>query len=267
VKVSIVTISFNQAAFLERAMRSVVDQDYPNVEYIVVDPGSTDGSRELIDLYNPRIARTIFDPDNGAADGLNRGFAVATGEKFGYLNADDAFLPGAISQAVEAFERNDGIDVVCGHGYKIDPDDRVIRRVYSEPFSLRRRRFGASTIVQQSTFFKREAFVEVGGFNIENRTCWDGELMLDFGLAGKSFHLTDACWSAFRIHPGGISGSGRLAEQYQKDEARLFRKAYGRERKLYDIAGAVLYRIAKHAAHPARLIQNLTLRPSGKLAI
>ena len=94
-RVSIVTISFNQAEFLERAIRSVIEQDYPDVEYIVVDPGSTDGSREIIEKYRSRISKVILEPDTGPANGLNKGFAAATGEIFGYINADDAFLPKA----------------------------------------------------------------------------------------------------------------------------------------------------------------------------
>ena len=91
-KVSIVTISFNQARFLRRAITSVLSQDYPDIEYIVVDPGSTDGSREIINAYGPRLASVIFDPDDGPADGLNRGFQLATGDVLAYINADDALL-------------------------------------------------------------------------------------------------------------------------------------------------------------------------------
>lgn len=268
-KVSIVTISFNQAAFLDRALRSVLDQDYPNIEYIVVDPGSKDGSRDLIQQYESRI-RTILEPDNGPADGLNKGFAVATGDIFGYINADDAFLPRAISEAVKEFERSRETDVVCGHGYKIDENGCIIRRIYSEPFSLRRRRLGAATIVQQSTFFTRESFAEAGGFNAENRTCWDGELMVDLGLVGKRFKIVNRYWSAFTIHSGGISGSGRLQEQYRKDEARLFRKITGRGRQSVDAVGEALYRAEKHIAHPARLLDSVISRvhrPVRKLAI
>lgn len=251
-------------------MRSVLDQDYPNIEYIVVDPGSTDGSRELIKRYESRIARTILEPDNGPADGLNKGFTAASGDIFGYINADDAFLPGAISEVVAAFENDRSADVICGHGYKIDQHGRVIRRIYSEPFSLRRRSFGGANIIQQSTFCTREAFVEVGGFNVENRTCWDGELMVDLGLLNKKFKVVDRYWSAFTIHPGGISGSGRLMEQYFKDEERLFRKITGRERQSFDTAGGILYRIGKHVAHPARFFSTVVAKmqhPSKRLAI
>ena len=101
-RVSIVTISFNQAAFLERAIRSVVEQNYPLVEYIVVDPGSTDGSRDIIEKYRSRISKIIYEKDSGPANGLNKGFEAASGEIFGYINADDAYLPGALSKAVAA---------------------------------------------------------------------------------------------------------------------------------------------------------------------
>src|SRR5271170_7307769 len=102
-RVSIVTVSFNQASFLERAIRSVLEQDYPDIEYIVVDPGSTDGSRDIIDRYRSQISKIILEPDTGPANGLNKGFAAASGNIFGYINADDAYLPGAIAKAVSAF--------------------------------------------------------------------------------------------------------------------------------------------------------------------
>jgi len=111
-RVSIVTISFNQAQYLERAIRSVLEQDYPEIEYIVVDPGSTDGSRDVIEHYRSRISKVIFEPDTGPANGLNKGFAAASGEIFGCMNADDAYLPGAVTKAVAAFRAAPGADIV-----------------------------------------------------------------------------------------------------------------------------------------------------------
>ena len=102
-KVSIVTISFNQAKYLERAIISVVEQNYSNIEYIVVDPGSTDGSREIIEKYRSKITIVILDPDKGPTDGLNKGFAAATGDIYAYINADDALLPGAVKSVVDFF--------------------------------------------------------------------------------------------------------------------------------------------------------------------
>jgi glycosyltransferase involved in cell wall biosynthesis len=228
-RVSIVTISFNQAAFLERALRSVVEQDYPDVEYIVVDPGSTDGSREIIERYRTRISRVIFEPDTGPANGLNKGFSLATGEIFGYINADDAYLPGAITKAVSAFQARPPADVIYGHSYIVDRSGRVVRRSRSVPFDLRLYAYGGVVVMQQSTFFRREAFQKTGGFNENNRTSWDGELLVDLAVTGSHFFMVDDYWSLFAIYPGSITASVKYNQQYQADRARMFRSITGRE--------------------------------------
>ena len=113
-RISIVTLSYNQGAFLQEAMDSVLQQNHSDLEYIVVDPGSTDGSRELLRSYGEQISRFIFEPDRGAADGLNRGFGGATGEIFGFLNADDFLLPGALHRVSEFFESHPQCDIAHG---------------------------------------------------------------------------------------------------------------------------------------------------------
>lgn len=118
-RVTVVTLLFNQRPFLGRAMRSVLEQDYP-VEYIVVDPGSTDGSRDLIERYRARLARVVLEPDEGPADGLNKAFRLATGDVFVCVNADDALLPGAVASAVAAFERHPGAAAVYADGFFVD---------------------------------------------------------------------------------------------------------------------------------------------------
>ena len=262
-KVSIVTISFNQAQFLERAMRSVLTQDYPDVEYIVVDPGSTDGSRALIAAQGSRI-KAILDKDNGPADGLNKGFAAATGDIIGYINADDAFLPGALREAVAAFERDPSADVISGHSYVVDKDARILRPGFSDRFGLVRRAHGSATLLQQSTFFRRQAFLDAGGFNTENHTCWDGELMVDMAMAGKQFRVVDRFWALFTLHPGGISGSGRLLERYMQDEHRLFRKIMGRDRRALDAVPDAAFRALRLASHPAHTLRLLYGRVAGE---
>ena len=117
-KLSIVTISFNQADYLEEAMVSILEQDYDDIEYIIVDAGSTDGSRDIIERYRDRIAVVVLEPDEGPADGLNKGFARASGDIYGYLNADDAFLPGNVENRPGAiglpffFAAGDWLDAV-----------------------------------------------------------------------------------------------------------------------------------------------------------
>ncbi len=263
-KVSIVTISYNQCNFLERAIKSVLAQDYPEIEYIVVDPGSTDKSRDIIERYRSRISKVVLEPDKGPVDGLNKGFSIATGEVFGYLNADDELLPGAINKAVKAFAVHPKADVIYGHGYKVDANGVVLRRIRSAPYSLWRYVYGASIVVQQSTFFRRSAFVEAGGFNAANRTCWDGELLVRFSQTGKRFKLVNDYWSLFRIHDSSISGTGRLEELYRSDEARIFQDVMGRPPGApLDRFRSALAMIAKWSLDPVTPVQRIVERFCG----
>ena len=245
-RVSIVTISFNQASFLERAIRSVLEQDYPDIEYIVVDPGSTDGSRDIIERYRSRISKIMFEPDAGPANGLNNGFAVASGEIFGYINSDDAFLPGAISKAVKAFQDRPQADVIYAHSYIIDEAGKVVRRSRSIPFSLR----GSVVVMQQSTFFRGSAFDRVGGFNEQNRCSWDAELLVDMARTGSRLDLVHDYWSVFAIYPASITGSGRLQQQCYIDFARIFRKITGRDLERTNKMLFALARIEKWLLNP-----------------
>src|SRR5450631_2356794 len=172
-KFSIVTLAFKQREFLRQAIDSVLSQDYPEIEYIVVEPGSNDGSRELFEEYGDRIPHKIFEPDRGAADGLNKGFARATGDIFAFLNADDLLLPHAIRHVAEFLERNPECDMVMGDGFIVDQSGKTIRHVKATSFSISRYLLGGSNWMQQSTFFRRGAFQAVGGFNPENLSCWD----------------------------------------------------------------------------------------------
>jgi glycosyltransferase involved in cell wall biosynthesis len=238
-KISIVTISFNQARFLEQAISSVLEQDHPNVEYLVVDPGSTDGSREIIERHRDRIDKIIFEPDRGPADGLNKGFAHAAGEVFGFLNSDDILEPGALSGAARYFETHPEVDVVSGHSWIIDADGRKKRRFYSDRFSLRMVAYGACILAQPSTFFRSEIFRRAGGFNIDNRSNWDAELFVDMVLAGARFALERELWSQYRVHDEGITGSGKLQALHQRHRERMFRKIMGRESHRWDALLAI----------------------------
>jgi glycosyltransferase involved in cell wall biosynthesis len=258
--VSIVTISFNQAAFLERTIRSVLEQDYSNIEYIVVDPGSSDGSRDIIECYRSRISRVIYEPDRGAADGLNKGFAEATGDIFAYLNSDDVLSPGAVASA-EAFLGSHDLDVVSAHAKVIDAKDQYLRMAYSDPFSLEMVAYGACVLVQPSTFFTREIFERAHGFNVENKATWDGELWVDMGLAGARFALSHEVWSGYRLHSQSITSSARLREKQQDDQERMFRKILGRERTGTDRLIAHACRVRKHLSGPRALYERVARGP------
>ncbi|MCQ8119703.1 glycosyltransferase family 2 protein [Methylomonas rosea] len=224
-KLSIVTISFNQANYLERSIESVINQDYPNIEYIIVDPGSTDGSRDIIEKYRDRIAKIIYEPDQGPGDGLNKGFSFATGDIYGYLNSDDTLMPGALKYIAEQFENNPSVDVISGHAYIVDKEDNIVHKVFSHPFSLASYAVGCCVLVQQSTFFKPAIFARIGGFNKSNKLCWDGELMVDMALNGAKFKLVRKFLSCFRIYDDSITGSGQqVGDKYREQHQKIVNK-------------------------------------------
>ena len=208
-KISIVTLSLNQRAYLQQAIDSVLSQGCRDLEYIVVDPGSTDGSREVIRSYGSQIAHTIFEPDRGAADGLNKGFAHATGEVFGFLNADDLLFPGSLRHVANYFQAHSDCDMVMGNGYVIDGSGQKVRHIIARDFTARRYFYGGTSWMQQSTFFRREIFLRSSKFNLQNRTCWDGELFVNMASLGAKVGYMNADLSGFRIYAASISGSGK----------------------------------------------------------
>jgi glycosyltransferase involved in cell wall biosynthesis len=245
-KISIVTISFNQAPYLKQCIDSVLSQKGVDLDYVVVDPGSTDGSRELIESYGDAINK-VFEKDMGPADGLNKGFRNAVGDIFGFINSDDYLNPNALLHVKNAFTELSDVGIVSGRGSVVDANGRFVRAVSPSVFEAVPYVYGACTVLQQSTFFRRSYYELVGGFNLKNKTCWDGELFLDMALAGAKSAVLQADLAAFRIYPESISGSGRLLAEYALDCDRLFQKTVGRPRKPVDAAFTAAYMARKHA--------------------
>ncbi|MGI9418675.1 MAG: glycosyltransferase family 2 protein [Geminicoccaceae bacterium] len=269
-KISIVTLSFNQGRFLENAIRSVVDQQGVDLDYIVVDPGSTDDSRSIINRYRNQLAHSIFERDQGPADGLNHGFARASGQIYGFLNADDVLRPGALADVAQAFEQNPGADVISGNGHIIDAEGAPVRRMYSDRFSLWGYLYGGAVLLQQSTFFRADAYHAAGGFNVDNRTCWDGELWLDMALAGRRFQRAGGFWSGFRVYDGTISsdihGDEGHRRAYERDRRRMFLKARGRlPGGLRDKGQRIAARVVKWGTNPVALSARLASLLSPKV--
>lgn len=231
VDVSIVTISFNQAEFLTETIESVLTQDEHLRDYVIVDPGSTDGSRDL--LPHHRAVQTILEKDAGPGEGLNRGFARCTGDIFGYINADDFLLPGALAEVVRFFADNP-VDVLLGSGWIVDRQSRRVRHVRSTRFTPGLYGYAAANFLQQGCFVRREAFLQSGGFNSNNHISWDAELLIDLAGTGARFRSVDIDLGAFRIYADSISGSQRLSELYRQEQDRLFAKCLHREPTAFD---------------------------------
>jgi glycosyltransferase involved in cell wall biosynthesis len=250
-KITVVTISFNQAKYLRQCIDSVLDQGYPNIEYIIVDPGSTDGSREIIDAYGDRVIR-VYEKDAGPADGLNKGFSCATGDVFYFINSDDYVLPDGLAKVVSHFTAKPDIDVVLAGGLRVNGEGVTERTFYPSKISAQLYVNGAVTLFQQGMFFRANLFKRVGGFNVENKTCWDGELLLDFVLNGAKFLRSFSKVGAFRIYPESITGSQRFSEQFAADQKRMFHKVYGCEQQPHIFIKSI-YRIKKILGDPIYL--------------
>ena len=160
-KVSIVTPSYNQAQFIERTIQSVLNQDYPNIEYLIIDGGSTDGSVEIIRKYEHRLAYWVSEPDRGQSHAMNKGFKRATGNILAWINSDDEYTHGAISNVVRAFSQYPDVGMIHGNCDVIDEYDNVKKHIESHECDLEQIIRG-NIIAQPSAFFKKEVIEEVG---------------------------------------------------------------------------------------------------------
>lgn len=232
---SVVTLSFNQSAYLQQAIESVLMQEGDfSVEYIIVDPGSTDNSRELIQRYEHRVDRLILTPDAGPADGLNKGFSLAKGSIFYYLNADDYLLPGALSIVARYFESEPSSDFVLAAVDLTDSIGNILKTHHPCNFNAKRLVRGSSVVAQQGTFFKRQLWDAGFRFNVNNRTCWDSEFLIDCMPVAPKFGVLGQTVACFRIYPDSITGSGRMATETALDRTRMFEKVFRRPIKWWD---------------------------------
>jgi len=197
--VSIVTPSYNMARFLEETIQSVLSQDYPRIEYIVVDGGSTDGTLEILRRYEGRL-RFLSEPDRGQTDAINKGFHLSSGSVFAFLCADDTYLPGAVSTAVRHLLANPHQGGVYGEGYLTDESGTNLGRYPTREFDpelLRTECF----ICQPAAFLRRSTFIEAGLMNVALRNGLDYDLWIRL-VQRHSLLKVDEYLATSRMHRG-----------------------------------------------------------------
>jgi hypothetical protein len=158
---------------------------------------------------------------------------------------------------VAALKQRPDADVVYGHCYIVDRDGQVVRRSRSVAFNLRLYAYGGAIIMQQSSFYRRAAFEKAGGFNEENRTCWDAELLMNIALNGGRMEMVDDYWSLYAIYAGSITASAKYDQRFQADRARMFRAMIGRDSNWTDKPWFALARVEKWVRNPLMVVHRI----------
>jgi glycosyltransferase involved in cell wall biosynthesis len=221
-KLSIVTPSFNQGRFLEETILSVLDQNYPNLEYIIVDGGSSDETVDIIRRYQDRLAYWVSEKDRGQVHAINKGLDHATGDIFAFINSDDVYMPGAFTTVVEHFEKHPASEWVCGdtmmfgEGYPTEVISAVVPKSAAHALSW------AYKAPQPGHFWKRELLE--GGFDEEWRYDFDHDLYVRLLLAGHTCEHIPGTFAGYRLH-----GQSKTVA-----ESRHFDEEFDRSAEVYE---------------------------------
>ena len=198
--VSIITPSFNQAPFIAATIDSVLGQDYPNIEYIVVDGGSTDGSAEIIESYADKLAWWVSEKDKGQTDAINKGFARANGQILAWLNSDDTYEPGAISAAVEFLTANPNVGLVYGDCNFIDENGHKFGEFNAAQTDFEKLQRGYVHIPQQASFWRADLWKEVAPLDNSFFFAMDYDLWTRLARISELRYLPGENWANFRLH-------------------------------------------------------------------
>lgn len=213
-KFSIITANRNGDRYLEKAIRSVLAQrdDGLQIEYIVVDGGSTDGSRAILERHRDGIAKLVCEPDQGPADALNKGLSLATGDVLAWLNADDYYAPGALRRVADTLNRHPRKALCFGRCAIVDQQGAEIRRAITRfkeaffPFSCRFAIQSINYVSQPAMFFRRTAYERAGSLRTDMTAAWDYEFILRLWRQGGASRVPGPPLAAFRWHEQSISG-------------------------------------------------------------
>lgn len=241
-KISMVTPSFNQARYIESTIRSVLDQEYPHLEYIVIDGGSTDGSVDIIRRYADKLAYWVSEPDGGQTPGLIKGFERSTGEILCWLCSDDVLVGRSLWEVGEFFTANPSTRTVYGDAVWIDENGKVKRPKKEHDFHRFIWLYTDNAIPQPSMFWRRSLYEEVGGLDPAFDVAMDADLWMRFADVTEIHHVR-RIWSKMRRYPE--AKSLRL-EETRRREDRMIRDRYLAPRPFWFTAGArVLARSAR----------------------
>ena len=256
-KISVVTPSYNQGWALERTIRSVLAQDCPHVEYIIVDGGSTDNSLDIIKKYEKHLAYWVSEPDRGQSHAINRGFERATGDIFCWLNSDDFFAPNALIKIINGFEKNPSVDVITAGwiSYYSNHDNFVFARAGGLGLKPNKMLFfGSGALLgQHSTFWKKDVWIKSGGLNESYHYAMDHDLFCRFFVGGAKFKIINDYVAFFTLYDGQKSADvSRYAEESRRAKANIIGNHFFYNSNLNYLLVKFIRNILKHRdTHPS----------------
>lgn len=251
--VSIITPSYNQGQYIRATIESVLQQDYPHIEYIVVDGGSSDNTLSILKEYGERI-HWISEPDQGQTDAINKGIHLSSGDIIAYLNSDDIYLPSVISLIVSEFKKYPDIEFLYGDHYAIDKDGTVISHEKTIPFDPNILLYDANFICQPASFYRRKLFEKIGIFDMDMFYLMDYEFFLRAAKQDIYFRLVRKYLAAIRFHSSCKTLTGDHALAHQR---RVLKEKYANPKLFNPITMKVLgiiYRLKRYCLLIARAI-------------
>lgn len=221
-KISVVTVNYNKGNFIEDTILSVINQNYPNLEYIIIDGASTDNSVEIIEKYKEYFSYFVSEPDKGMTDALIKGFSKATGEILAWINSDDTYLPETFNYVATLYKKTK-FDFLYADCHITDIDNKLIKQAKSYYTNYKAQAWGIIPIYQPSCFWSKELFDEIGRLNPDFHVTMDGDLFYRILKHCKNPVRINRALSTFRIHPGQ-SGSWAPQGRYLMERKIIFER-------------------------------------------
>lgn len=238
-KISIITPSYNQSNYLEETILSVINQNYKNIEYIIIDGQSSDDSVNIIKKYQNNLTYWISEKDKGQSDAIHKGFQKATGDIICWLNSDDFFVQGALKNVANHFEKNPKVDILIGDGMYADKKGNITRYYrYIKPLNFLSKH-GVLAFSQQSLFFKREFYFKLGGINTNYHYCMDTEFVYRSIQQKGYFSIMHKPTGVFRWHS---SMKSLNANHIKEEEMKNISKKY-HSKLIFNYTAKLVYRL------------------------
>lgn len=225
-KITVVTPSYNQGQFLEETILSVIKQDYPNLEYIVIDGESTDDSVDIIKKYESYLSYRISEPDSGQSNAINKGFRKATGKIVTWLCSDDTYFPGTLIKVGTFMAQNPEIYVIYGDVAAINAEGKVITATRSLNFSRLGLLSRSGSIPQPASFFRKKVLDRIGYLDENIEYCMDYEFFLRAAYAGCKFQRIPETLATYRYHPGSKTVMGKSIHNKHNEAMERHQKKF-----------------------------------------